>query len=850
MRFFSKIEINLLHFFFFFTLFLINYFSLKLSFHGSREIHLYVLFVSLFHSIFCIILIYYFFSLKKIKYSKLYLYIKKNNLDFIISIVLFVSAFVLAYFYSSMIDKNNLLYLFYESTSEFPKTLSPIKNEFISFVFSLSILICYFIFRIFNINKFFSLAVCIIFLSSPFHFYHLIPSPFRDYFSKTIILLIIFSFFFIIFKKIDYKSFKVFILFTTLILKFGLYVRQDLIVFLLPFILVIIFTLVRYKGVKIKYFYILIFSILFILSPQIYNIFGIGVGGMLIGGLTTPTEVNFLLDRPLYDLGYIYHDDYLWILSFLDQSYFTKIIINFPADFLIKMIATSLQILNLPSDGLLPMPGIESKFLFNFYEFRSLILNLIKNEFIILIFLFFISLLIYNNLYQGIIASIIFLILLFYPVLNFYGRHFFYLEFIPLLASGVFFQTISIFLFRYKKILTKRFFNKITKVVILLFLFLISGFSMIKVSKIYQKSNYENNLNVLKNIKKEQLIFSQTKKGNKISFNFNAEDLFQNKKYISDFLPIYANVEHIILELDFNNCGAQTIWPILKYKSKNILMDYSRTIRINKKDILNKNGIVLLPVYRSYVKINQNAGTHPGNIYVQTEFEGIELNNFEHTCLKRVYKLVKFPENLPKSLTILGYDDKPYFEFYSKNLNYYEVPKNLKNNIYQSKDKYIFKELIHSEIEYKNENFSISSLPSKLVVSAGELNNSYCKFNIKSFESSRLTNNIYNNNKNYFMKQHACLNDKDLLWTKSLKKNKGDIFIFEGKIINGGIRVGFISKKDNRAYVEIKKKGNFKILLEVPENGNYNFGISNYLNLYLNKENNIRIKKIGWLKKN
>ena len=65
-------------------------------------------------------------------------------------------------------------------------------------------------------------------------------------------------------------------------------------------------------------------------------------------------------------------------------------------------------------------------------------------------------------------------------------------------------------------------------------------------------------------------------------------------------------------------------------------------------------------------------------------------------------------------------------------------------------------------------------------------------------------------------------------------------------IINGGLKVGFIGEDQNSAYVEIAKKGNFKALLQIPKDGNYNFGISNYVNLTSDKENHIIFKKIGW----
>ncbi len=73
--------------------------------------------------------------------------------------------------------------------------------------------------------------------------------------------------------------------------------------------------------------------------------------------------------------------------------------------------------------------------------------------------------------------------------------------------------------------------------------------------------------------------------------------------------------------------------------------------------------------------------------------------------------------------------------------------------------------------------------------------------------------------------------------------------VLKGEIINGGLRAGFTNINENRAYVQIENKGNFKVLIKIPVNGNYNFGISNYTTLFSYKENHIVINKVGFLRK-
>ena len=58
---YQKVEILFLYSFFFLSILLINYKSLILLYHGSREIHLYVIGVVVLHSIISIFLIHFFF---------------------------------------------------------------------------------------------------------------------------------------------------------------------------------------------------------------------------------------------------------------------------------------------------------------------------------------------------------------------------------------------------------------------------------------------------------------------------------------------------------------------------------------------------------------------------------------------------------------------------------------------------------------------------------------------------------------------------------------------------------------------------------------------------------------------
>jgi hypothetical protein len=856
MQFFQKIPLfnkknynnsrfSILYFLFFSLIFFLNYFSLKLLFHGSRTVHLIVIFFSISHSLISIILIQNFFIksqlrlIQEYKIERIILLIKKNISDFLIAVFLIIISFFAAHFYLSLLEKKNLFYLFYDSTTVFPNFIIHLKKEFTSFFFSLSILISYFIFRLFKINQIISVILSIAFLTSPQHIYHLIPSPFRDYFSKTIILFIVFvSLLFL--KKLNYNIFKLLTLVAAIILGFGLYIRQDLIIVFFIFIISIIFFHINKKIIFKKDFFFLTISVLFILLQSIFR-FG-NVDGNILSGLTSVTEENFFLIRSTYDFGYIFNDNYNLIVSILDNNLFLKFFLNFPADFLIKIISSTMEILNLPSYYALQFSEIESKNLLLFSEYRFLVTSFFKDEVIIIIFAIFIVTIIYKNFASGMGTFLIFLILLAYPILNFHSRHYFYLEIIPLLTIGFFFQIIINFLFNFKKSL-KFFYNKkIIKLLLYSFLFVVLIFAFILIGRAYQKYNFQRILHLLSNIEKKELNVLKSKFQNQVLFKVNSDDLFKNKNYNHSIFGLYAKVEHIVLELDFNSCQLETAWPVLRYKSADKNIDFTRSLRINAADILAKDSIIIFPVYSVATKVENNKN----NISLRTEFAGIEFNMLEQSCFKKIYKLSRYPTNLPNSLSILGYNYRPYFEFYSRRQNFYEIPLNVKNKINQNVEDYTFESLNFLEAEYIHNYFDVSSFKSKIHINSGDIKNNYCKNRSKYEKNTKLANKIV---KEFYFMKVPCVNDSDLIWTRSKKKNKGDIFVLQGQVLNGGMRVGFIGKKENRGYVQVTKKGHFKIFMQLPAEDYYNFGISNYVSLYSNKNNSIIIEKIGWLNK-
>ena len=842
--FIKKIDRFILNILFFLIFFFLNYIHVTRIFHGSRKIHIYVIILSIICSLLSILLINKFFiksafNLKKeIIFRKIKIFVEKNLLDILNGFFLFFLSFLFAYFYISIVENRNLSNIFYAATSEFPRILIPIKKQFSSILYSLTIFISYFLFRLFRVNKYISFILCIVFLTSQFHIYNLIPAAFRDYFKAPIIIYVIYSSIFVILSKTNHK---IIILLTTIIIGFGLYIRQDLLFFFVIFLFSIFLNFAYNNSLSKKNFLFIISLILFIFVPLLLLLNYGTLNTFIFSGFVTPSEENFyLLKRPLYDFGYYFNDNYLIMLGYLDPNFIFKIILNFPADLIMKMFSSLFQILNLPSDNLLPPLGIENQYIKNFYEYRYYVLGFFKNNIIISFFFLSLIILIYNNLSKGLFVSIIILIICFYPIAQFQARHYFHLELIPLLCVGFILQNIINFYCNYKKILKIKFFNKIrSKKILIIFCIFVLSYFFIQTLKIYQKFNYDKILAKINNLKKVELILSNDYYKNKIIFRnknlFNDNDSYPKK---FNRFQLYANIEYLMIQFDFNVCGLNTFSPILKYHSKTMDDDLTRLIRIDKENVISTNNAIIIPVYDFYRLDKQNK-----KIEI-SKFVGIELNMNEQKCLKTIYKLVDFPNNIPLSMSIFGNSQKPYFEFSSNN-NTYENPINIERKLNQNLINFNFEKIDNSIINYNHLN--ITKLPTEVILN----NKNYCKISYcrSSFNCNINRRLSFATRKDFSFIKTVCDNDSDLLWSKNIKKNKGDILFIEGIIINGGLRAGIVGQNGNIISTELRNRGNFKIFMEVPVNDDYNFGISNYFNIYSNVENHIIIKNIGWFNK-
>ena len=144
---------------------------------------------------------------------------------------------------------------------------------------------------------------------------------------------------------------------------------------------------------------------------------------------------NLGIENGLYDFGYIFIDEYLRNLINLDKNYTINNIIYLPADFLIKLLATQINVLNLPFQFSLPPPGLNSETINSFYLIRFMSIKYFYN-YIFIIFYISVFILIFKNPKIGYPLGLIFIFIISYPIIQNQIRHYFYIEIISLWSIG------------------------------------------------------------------------------------------------------------------------------------------------------------------------------------------------------------------------------------------------------------------------------------------------------------------------------------------------------------------------------------------------------------------------------
>jgi hypothetical protein len=323
------------------------------------------------------------------------------------------------------------------------------------FLLSLTYLLCYRLLR-FSLSKHFAIIASILFVTSEIHLYNLIPSIERDYFKVTIVLLISLSLIFIFRTNNIKKKFLIYCL-LAVVVGFGLTVRNDILVYIIPIYVSFFFQLK--KPMKFSIIFIIIICLIFLMIPDrgpgVSGTLGASMAIVLFTGLMN--NFDFLLGQSnSYYISNISEQPFIeYYLNIINVNYilvYVKYVFTFCFDFILKIILSANQILNLfyiYSDK----PLMLEKSFFKIYEFKKNILQLFigYGSILFLISVIFLKDKIYQlKDYYLLITYILFLFLV--PVIYFYARHYFYLEIISIWSFFFLIQNIlTILINEFKK---------------------------------------------------------------------------------------------------------------------------------------------------------------------------------------------------------------------------------------------------------------------------------------------------------------------------------------------------------------------------------------------------------------
>lgn len=436
------------YFFLFLIILTVDYFIFRKFLGTNRLINIFCATIHSFISIWAIRIYLKDISLKNYFASsdEVFIFIKKYSEEFFLLISLFFVSFLIGIIYFDYIYDHNLTNLFYERTTlvALPKIINPLNDLIVGLIFSSTCVFCYLVLRSAFISKYIALILTFYFISSPTNIYNLIPSPFRDYFKATIIFFILIFFINLIKNRKNISNEKIFIFFISFGIFFGLWIRSDFLIYVPLFVFFLIFNEIK-KGSNFSATSLFqnIFPFLILCLPHIIAQLEMVGDNFAIASSFIITQNHSLgIENGLYDSGYIFIDEYLRNLINIDKDYTFSNIVYFPLDFLQKILATQINVLNLSFKFSLPPPGLYNEMIDIFYMARFASLSFLHNI-ILIVFYICILILIFKKPQTGFMISLLFIFIISYPLIQNQIRHYFYIEIISLWSVGYIIETIT-----------------------------------------------------------------------------------------------------------------------------------------------------------------------------------------------------------------------------------------------------------------------------------------------------------------------------------------------------------------------------------------------------------------------
>jgi len=307
---------------------------------------------------------------------------------------------------------------------------------------------------------FFSLMLVI----SPMQLYILMSSPNRDYARAPALLAIIFIIGLMVVLPFERRRLLALSTAAGIAIGAGLWFRPEANLYILFFTVTLFFFLsggVK-SNLKIKITaLLLLLAVQFLLSPPTPE----GIQSLsMTAGFMSPMDSQLGITRPAYDWGYLLLDEHILantliqskeigLLSKFSAGYefLVKYLIYCPADLLARIYGAMIKILSLPFSYILPPMGINNPLLIGLYSMRATLSNYLA-PITSIITVTALLLIAYYSVRKAIFCLILLYFVASYTIVQFFGRNYFYLEFMGWWALGfVLQQIISLLLYANKR---------------------------------------------------------------------------------------------------------------------------------------------------------------------------------------------------------------------------------------------------------------------------------------------------------------------------------------------------------------------------------------------------------------
>ncbi len=664
-----------------------------------------------------------------------------------------------------------------------------------------------------------ALLLSVTFLSANFY-YGMLPQI-RDFSVAPFIIFYLFILGSLI--KFPYNTWRTMglALFAGVVLGIGLGFRLDLLIYTPIFILVLLFF--SSAGITNKLFAKCVAIAIYILTITVlgYPIFkALGSNNLfhnaLQGFATLRTFKLGIVPSPLYGYHYKYTDYFIQYLitsyynhvlhvptskllledtalsAKIGSMYFWHFVLTFPADMIMRALASAYNILSYPYVLLVNR------------LFASDLAVSIAKYWAIASTIFAILIICKISLRMALITLFLVLFLTGYPAIQYGHRHIFYLAIVPMWLAGLLIQSLYNVIFAYKQeydvsqIQWRRIIIFSVSCIMLFFLILGSAiayqnYSLTKLFVKYEHAKLKS-LPIVKAVKHDEYTFLQ----------------------LPDFTTggtVGSGVGYGILAVKFNQrlCKLNPLFLRVKYHTAASAEKYPALYNYNNLThtvSVNASGItkIFFPVYRE-------SGGH---------FIGIELPNEEKKCFISANKvvdvsqfpmeiIVKLPDNWRKLIKHQTIGERSFFEI--------ELPKTL----------YVFPANIQLPKTVWQQKLQTMKLQRHTTIFRVHGD----KYVIKGRPKSRFDN-------------IASFASKIITSAELAKANY--YLLAEGELYQGGFRLGFSRNKHflPDAIIGVRQHRKFKLAIKIIKPGVYTPTLAN--NLVHLGENNFIISKIGWLK--